>query len=366
MINFIRRRDLLARSIRAHGLDALVVAKTCNVSYLTGFTGDSSFLLVTPERSILVSDDRYRVQISAECPGLEAHFRGHDRNTYQAVGDVVSKMGLIGVAVEAAGVTLQEFEFLKDQCKGATLTGKSDLVESQRAIKDETEIQLIRESIRIAERAFTAMRATMRATDTEKDLGDMLDAFIRRAGGTSLAFPAIVGVGDRSALPHCPLSSRRADSAELLLVDWGALANQYHSDLTRIIWSPARRFDLDVESRLQKMYTVVHEAQRRAIAAIRPGVSVKVVDAAARGYIAEAGYGEYFNHGLGHGIGLEIHEAPSIRSNSDDILAAGMVVTIEPGVYLPEFAGVRIEDDILVTADGPEILTSVGRNWDSL
>lgn len=368
MSDFVRRREKLTRALRDASLDALLVAKTCNVSYLTGFTGDSSFLVVTPSRTIFVSDDRYRIQVGDECPGVEAFFRGHDRNTYQAIGEVVAKLGLRDLAVEADGVTLQQFEVLKEQCKSTTLTGKAGLVEGLRAIKDESEVQLIRNAIRIAERAFTAMRATMRATDTEKDLGDMLDAFIRRGGGTGWAFPAIVGVGDRSALPHCPLSERRADAADFVLVDWGAAANQYHSDLTRMIWSPGGRGGAtgDVETRLRKVYTVVHEAQRRAIAELRPGVSVKVVDAAARGFIADAGYGDYFNHGLGHGIGLEIHEGPAIRSNSDDVLAAGMVVTIEPGIYLPDFAGVRIEDDILITADGPEILTIVARDWNSL
>lgn len=363
MTAFARRRDDLARALREVGIDALLVAKECNVSYLTGFTGDSSFVLITPTRTILISDDRFRIQIGEECPELEAHIRGHNRNTYQAVGEVVSKLGLQNVGVEAAGVTLEEFERLKVLCKSTTLCGTAGLVEKLRAIKDEGEIAAIRKAIQVAERAFAALRSTMRASDTEKDLGDLLDSYMRRGGASCSAFPSIVGVGERSALPHGTLTSRRVETSPFMLVDWGARVGQYHSDLTRVIWAPGAKPSRDVASRLEKLYTVVLTAQTRAIAAIRPGVSVKDVDAAARGYIADGGFGDNFNHGLGHGIGLEVHEAPAVRSNSDDVLEAGMVVTIEPGVYFPDFAGVRIEDDVLITPDGAEVLTSVPKAW---
>jgi Xaa-Pro aminopeptidase len=361
-----RRRKALARAVREAPLDALLVAKPCNVSYLTGFTGDSSFCLVTPKRTILISDDRYRIQIEDECPDLETHIRGHDKNTYQAIGEVVTKLGLKDVGVEASGVTLEQFEMLGNECKSANLVGRSGYVEKLRAIKDETEIAEIRNAIRIAELGFAAFRATLRPSDSEKEAGDLLDGYVRRAGGDGMAFPPIVGVGDRSALPHMTLSNRRVAEAAFVLVDWGAKANLYHSDLTRVIAAPEASPKSNVESRLRKIYTVVLEAQRRAIAALKPGVSVKVVDAAARGYIANAGYGDNFNHGLGHGIGLEIHESPAIRSNSDDVLAAGMVVTIEPGIYIRDFGGVRIEDDVLITDDGPQVLTSVPRELDCL
>jgi Xaa-Pro aminopeptidase len=361
-----RRRKELARAVREAPIDALLVAKPCNVSYLTGFTGDSSFCLVTPKRTILISDDRFRIQIEAECPDLETHIRGHDKNTYQAVAEVVTKLGLLDVGVESTGVTLAEFEIIRDLCQSVNLVGRSGFVEKLRAIKDETELTAIRNAIRIAEKAYAALRATLRPTDTEKEVADVLDGYVRRAGGDGMAFPTIVGVGDRSALPHMTLSQRPVAEADFLLLDWGVRAHLYHSDLTRMLWTPDRERKRTVESRLRKMYTVVLEAQKRAIAALRPGVSVKVVDAAARGYIADGGFGKYFTHGLGHGLGLEVHEAPAVRSNSDDVLAAGMVVTIEPGVYVQDFGGVRIEDDVLITDDGPELLTSVPKDWDSL
>jgi Xaa-Pro aminopeptidase len=366
MTNFARRRKQLARAIREAPLDALLVAKTCNVSYLTGFTGDSSFLLITPKRSILISDERYRIQIESECHDLETHIRGHDKNTYQAASEVIEKLGLKDLGIESTGVTLAEFERLRDLCKTVNLVGRDGFVEKLRAIKDDMEIAAIRNAIRVAEQAFSAFCATLRPSDSEKEAGDLIDGYIRRAGGDGSAFPPIIGVGDRSALPHMTLSSRRVSEASFLLVDWGARANLYHSDLTRMLWAPNATRQRDVESKLRKIYTVVSEAQTRAIARLRPGVSVKEVDAAARGYIANAGYGQYFNHGLGHGLGLEVHEAPAVRSNSDDVIQAGMVVTIEPGIYLPEFGGVRIEDDVLITPDGPEILTTVRRDWECL
>ncbi|HKA07608.1 MAG TPA: aminopeptidase P family N-terminal domain-containing protein, partial [Gemmataceae bacterium] len=183
MVPYDRRRQDLARAVREAALDGLLFAKACNVSYLTGFTGESSFCLVTPTRSILISDDRYRAQIEHECPGFETHIRGHDKNTYQAVGEVVTKLGLRDVGVEASGVTLEEFERLKGLCPSSTLLGKTGFVEKLRAIKDETEVAAIRRAIRVAEQGFAALRATMRPTDTEKELGDVLDAYVRRAGG---------------------------------------------------------------------------------------------------------------------------------------------------------------------------------------
>jgi Xaa-Pro aminopeptidase len=361
-----RRRKELARTVREAPLDGLLVAKPCNVSYLTGFSGDSSFCLVTPKRTILISDDRYRIQIEDECPDLETHIRGHNKNTYQAASEVICKLGLLDVGIESSGVTLQVFETLRDLCTSVNLVGRTDFVEKLRAIKDDSEVAAIENAIRIAEGAFIAFEATLRPGDSEKEAGDQIDWFIRRAGGDGVAFPPIVGVGDRSALPHMTLSNRRISEADFLLVDWGAKANLYHSDLTRMLWAPQSARKRAVESKLRKIYTVVSEAQNRAIAALRPGASVKVVDAAARGYIESAGYGKNFTHGLGHGLGLEIHEAPAVRSNSEDVLAAGMVVTIEPGVYIPGFGGVRIEDDVLITDDGPRILTSLPRDWDSL
>jgi Xaa-Pro aminopeptidase len=233
-------------------------------------------------------------------------------------------------------------------------------------------VEAVREAVGFAERAFAMFRAMLRPTDTEKELADAMDGYLRRAGATESAFPVIVGVGERSALPHATPTQIAVSSSDFLLVDWGARGALYRSDLTRVIPAPlgggsnSRTARQKVESKLQKIYTIVLQAQERAIAAIGPGVAAKEVDLAARGFIESSGFGKQFNHGLGHGIGLDIHEAPDLRGTSDHLLQPGMIVTVEPGIYLEGFGGVRIEDDVLVTPDGREVLSSLPKTWDAV
>ena len=363
MEHHVRRRERLAQAVAAAGLGAVFVTKPAHVTYLTGFTGDSSFVVVTPGRTILLSDDRFAGQIGDECPDVEVRLRGHDRNTYQLAAEVIDRLGVRAVGVESAHLTLAEFETMSGLVPTAAWAPTKCFVEDLRVIKDVVEVAAIRAAVAVAGKAFAAFRALLQPGDTEKDLADRMESFVRRAGGTGSSFPAIVAAAERSALPHCPPTHKALDGAGFVLVDWGAKVDGYGSDLTRVLLLPAS-FDGgqagrrgDVESRLRSLYTVVSEAQRRAVAALRPGASVKDVDAAARGYLAERGYADKFTHGLGHGLGLETHESPAVRSNSEDVIRAGMVLTIEPGVYVPGFGGVRIEDDILVTADGAEVLS---------
>jgi Xaa-Pro aminopeptidase len=365
-----RRRQKLCRPLKKDGLGALLVSHPLHVTYLTGFTGDSSFLVLTPSRAILVSDDRYAIQIQEECPGLETDIRGHDRNTYQAAAAVLNKLGVRTVGFEARHFTVAELQWMRDLVPGAEWSPQYDRVEHLRAIKDPSEIEAIRQSVRIAERAFGMLRMMMRGRDTEKESADALEMAIRRAGGSGSAFPLMIQAGERSALPHGPPTDRALNSAAFLLIDWGAKGPLYQSDLTRMVRAPDDGSTIplkkrrQVESELAKLYTTVLSAQRAASAVIRDGVSVKEVDAAARKVIGDAGLGDRFTHGLGHGIGLQTHEAPSVRGNSDDVLRAGMVTTLEPGVYLPGFGGVRVEDDFLVTRDGCERLSVLPQEWE--
>ena len=229
-------------------------------------------------------------------------------------------------------------------------------MESLRVRKDASEIAQIREAIGIAERAFGMFCAMLRPEDCEKESCDNLEMYIRRAGGQCASFPSIVAVGERAALPHAPPTQRCVSEAGLLLVDWGASGAFYKSDLTRVL--ATRR----ISPKLEKVYAVVLKAQEHALRAIRPGVKASDIDAEARSVIARAGFGQFFGHGLGHGIGLQVHEAPMLRQNSAAVLEEGMVVTVEPGIYLPGWGGVRIEDDVLVTPDGCEVLTHVPKD----
>lgn len=360
MSEFVPRCERLLRVAAAEGLDLLLITNPVNVTYLTGFSGDASYLILTKSKTLLVSDGRFKVQIAEECPGLDAYIRPPDQPLPAATIAQLAAFGPRSIGFESGHLTVGEFETLADGAKTAEWKGGADRVEKLRRVKDAGEIARIRAAIKIAEKAFTILRATLRPADTEKELVDAMEANVRRCGGTETAFPTIAAVGPRAALPHAPPGMSQVGEHPLLLVDWGAQGAFYKSDLTRIIWTNNNVAFLDVD-RLRQVYAVVLEAQRRAIALMRPGASSKAVDTAARAYIAEQGFGEYFNHGLGHGFGLQIHEAPFFRPNVDVQLEAGMVVTCEPGIYLPGEFGIRIEDDILITADGPEVLTHCPR-----
>jgi Xaa-Pro aminopeptidase len=350
------RRQNLARFLQQESLDALLISNPVNVTYLTGFSGESSYLILGTTNTLLVSDARFTVQIQEECPGLDTHIRPTSQPLPQAVAEVLGKLGARTVGFEAAHLTVADLETLSQLMPAISWKGARDRVESLRVVKDPSEVAQIREAIAIAERAFTMCQAMLRPEDTEKELSDNLEYYVRRAGGRCTSFPSIVAVGDRAALPHAPPTNRRVAEADLLLVDWGASGRFYQSDLTRVLATRT------ISPKLEQVYQVVLRAQARAIAAIRPGVPAQAVDAVARNVIEEAGFGQYFGHGLGHGIGLEIHEAPALRQTSAVPLQAGMVVTVEPGIYLPGWGGVRIEDDVLVTPDGGEVLTHVPKD----
>ena len=358
------RRERLTRLLVEEGLDAVLAANPVNVTYLTGFSGDTSALVLTCDRAVLVSDPRFTGQIADECPGLETHIRTPAQKPFEAFADVLVKTGARNVGFESAALTVADLETLRELAPALNWKGATDRVERLRAVKDALEVSEIREAIALAEKAFTVFRALLRPDDREIDLYHAMDGYIRRVGGQGSSFPPIIAVGPRSALPHAPPTARTAGSADVLLVDWGACGPRgYKSDLTRVLDT---RTTSTFAAKLEEVYAVVLRAQQAAIRAIRPGVTGAAVDTVARSIIADAGHGGHFGHGLGHGIGLQVHEAPALRPNSTHVLQPGMIVTVEPGVYLPEWGGVRIEDDVLVTPDGYEVLTSAPRDLAAL
>lgn len=355
-----RRRRRLSRLLKEEGVDVLLVSNPFNVTYLTGFSGDSSYLILGRTRTVLVSDARFTAQLEEECPGLEVSIRPPSQLLQDAVAQTLLKLGVRAVGFESGHLSVAEWENLRELAPALTWKGGKARVETLRALKDPSELAQIREAIAIAERAFAMFLAMLRPEECEKELSDALEMYIRRAGGRASSFPSIVAVGARAALPHAPPSRKTVAGDNLLLVDWGASGRFYKSDLTRVL--PVRK----ISPKLEKIYTLVLKAQGKAIRAVRPGAKAQAVDAEARSVIAEEGFGQFFGHGLGHGLGLEVHEAPAVRQNSEAILEAGMVITIEPGIYLPGWGGVRIEDDVLVTPDGHEVLTSVTKDLESL
>lgn len=358
MSRFAARRDKLRRNARSAGVDALLVTNFINVTYLTGFTGDDSYLLLLPKGEVLISDPRYTTQLEQECPGLELSIRPPGTGMVETIGKLATSGRVQKLGIEASSMTVG----LRDQIAGeltkVELVPTTNLVEELRVIKDKEEVADIRRAIWIAERAFGVLRASLRPERTEKEVADELENQIRLYGGKGCSFQSIIAVGARAALPHARPTDQKIGAADFVLVDWGANGGQYMSDLTRVLVTGK------IPPKLERIYRVVLSAQEQAIAAIAPGKTCHEVDQVARGVIAKAGFGKNFGHGLGHGIGLEIHEAPRLAANQSVKLVPGMVVTVEPGIYLPGWGGVRIEDDILVTKDGCEVLTTLPKQWE--
>ncbi len=357
---FLARRDRLRRDLKKTGAEAILVTNFTNVSYLTGFTGDDSYLLVRWDGDVILSDFRYTTQLEEECPGLDVHIRPHTVTMLDWVARTLMAAKIRHLALEADSVSWSLLNDISEKAQGIETIPTSGLVEKLREIKDKQEIQDIRAAIQTAERAFGVLRATLQPDKTERQVRDELEYQLQVFGAGERGFPSIVAVGPRAALPHAVPGDALVGSSNLLLVDWGARCNLYRSDLTRVLITGK------ISPKLERIYGVVLSAQLKAIEAIRPGATGQEIDGIARGVIADAGFGRFFGHGLGHGIGLDIHELPRLATTSNTVLKPGMVTTVEPGVYIPGWGGVRIEDDVLVTRDGHEVLTSVPKTLEDV
>lgn len=358
MERFAERRDRLRKGLKKAKVDALLVSNFTNVTYLTGFTGDDSYLLLTPKNQIVISDPRYTTQLQEECPRVDVHIRPPGQGMLQAVETLLKQAKLSRLGIEGDSMTVAFRERMAAKLGRVELITTCGAVEELRMCKDKNEVAEIRRAIDYAQQAFEGVRKLLHPEQTEKEVADSLEHQMRRCGATGASFPSIVAVGDRAALPHYRPHDRRISEAPFVLIDWGAVGRGYVSDLTRVLVTGK------IPPKLQRIYEVVLNAQERAIAAIKPGLTCEQVDTAARGVIEKAGFGKQFGHGLGHGIGLEIHEAPRLAKGQSVKLRPGMVVTVEPGIYVPGFGGVRIEDDILVTRTGCEVLTNLPKKWE--
>jgi Xaa-Pro aminopeptidase len=326
---------------------AVWIAVPANVRYLTGFTDpEDAKLLVTLEGVTLYTDSRYAVQ-AGEQATVPVHIaRGKD-----VLDHAATLIAGRPVAFEADGVTYAKFAELQEAWK-LPMRPVKDLIEPYRAVKTPTELELIRHSARIADEALALVVPNLRAGRTEADVALELEFEMRKLGADDKAFGITVASGPRGAMPHGGASSKVILEGELITIDMGALRAGYHSDITRTYAIG------EVSSELRRIYETVFEAQARALGVLRAGVRSVDADAQARDWIKSAGYGEYFGHSLGHGVGLNIHEAPTVSwLSGDKRLEAGMVVTVEPGVYVPGVGGVRIEDLVVVTETGIEFLS---------
>jgi Xaa-Pro aminopeptidase len=354
------RRDKVRKALRKLGVDALLVTDFTNVTYLTGFTGDDSYLLVRTDGDLILSDPRYTTQLGEESPGVDLSIRKPGISILQATVKVLRASNISRLGIEADSMTVGLEDKISDKLPHVAIMPIAGLVEKYRQIKDKDEIELTRKAIWQSEKAFGVIRAALRPDMTEKQIAADLEYQMRLFGAKASAFPSLIGVGPRSALPHSTPGNSRVEESDFLLIDWGASEGLYRSDLTRMIVTGR------IPPKFASIYQVVLEAQTKAIEAIRPGAICQDVDAVARRIIAKAGYGRRFGHGLGHGVGLVIHESPRFAVKNQSVLKPGMIMTVEPGIYFPGWGGIRIEDDILVTRNGHEVMTSVPRQLEDI
>lgn len=353
-----RRRQRLRKLIGTQA-DALLVTNEANVRYLTGFTGDSSYVVLGARRGAwIVSDPRYTEQIGQECSGLDSLIRKPGELLIPFVARQLRDLTFRSVMFESDSMSVGTLATLKSELGDTEWVEGSGQVEALRAIKDQGEIALLERAADIAQRAFMSFRAQLMPGQTERELAHELERLIRGLGGEGCSFAPIVAAGARAALPHAVPQDVPVGDHPFVLVDWGATFEGYRSDLTRVLLTSK------IPAKIARAYEIVLAAQTKAIAAMRPGVRVADVDEIARQAIVDAKLGKYFTHGLGHGIGLDIHEAPRLSQASDQTLEEGMVVTVEPGVYFPGTGGIRIEDDVLVTSEGTRLLTNLPRGLD--
>ena len=340
----------LRERLAALGLDALVVQALPNIRYLTGFTGSAALGLVRRHDLVLVTDFRYATQAPREV-GDAARVEVDQVNVWERLKRVLAERPLEGVGFEAHVATVRDHERLRGL--GAwRWEGTSDLVERLRAVKDADEVAAIRAAAALAREALDEALPAVRVGATECEIAARLEAALRRRGSEWHPFPTIVASGPRSALPHARTGRRAVERGDWLLLDFGAQVDGYCADLTRTVVVGAR-----ADERQRLVYEVVRQAQRRALEQVRAGQTGREADALAREVITARGFGEAFGHSLGHGLGLEVHEAPRLSPTAEAPLPAGAVVTIEPGIYLPGWGGVRLEDDVHLEVDGPVLLS---------
>jgi Xaa-Pro aminopeptidase len=319
-----------------------------NRRYLTGFTGSAGLVWISSTRQVILTDFRYLEQVKTECPGWELI---RIESYIESLKTLIEEDKVQRIAFEKDYVTVKQLEDWQEKLP-AEFVGISGWVEELRMIKSEEEVANIRKAAAIADEAFAQLLPSIRSGVTEGEIALELEFLMRKAGASGMSFDPIIASGPRSALPHARPGQRIFSVGDFVVFDFGCIVNGYCSDMTRtlVIGEPEEKHLL--------IYDLVLEAQLKSLEAVGPGRTGAEVDAIARDIISEAGYGEYFGHGLGHSLGLEVHENPRLSKNDQTVLKPGMIVTVEPGVYLPGFGGVRIEDLVLVTENGKEVLSS--------
>jgi Xaa-Pro aminopeptidase len=350
-MDYSGRLDRLRLRLAEEELDALYVTNLTNVRYLCGFTGSNGALLITGTQARFFTDGRYRLQSAEEVEGAEVEVYGPSGELGSSLKAAAAELSAARIGFEATQVTVSALERLRAVLEGRELVATSGWVEALRGAKDAQELALISVAAEMADETMAFILERVAVGRSERELALELEFHMREMGAEAASFDPIVAAGERSALPHAHPTDRPVEKGSYLLFDLGCIHRGYCSDLTRtVVIGPAGE-------RHREIYELVAAAQQRGLDALAPGAAAAEVDRAAREVIAAGGQAEAFGHGLGHGVGLEIHEAPRLGTTSEEVLEPGCVVTVEPGIYLPGFGGVRIEDLVTVTETGAEVLS---------
>lgn len=343
----------LQKCLSIEKVEGILITNLTNIKYLTGFESSSAQLIISEKGGTLITDFRYIEAARKNVSNLEIYQFG--KKPKEEFRHLLTKYGIKRLGFESSNVTFNKYRQLANWIGEKRLFPRLNIVEKLRMLKDDAEIAIIRQSVRLSEKGFRHLKKIIEKGVTEKEIALELELFFKLNGADSNAFDIIVAFGENSAVPHHHTGKKKLSLNDILLIDFGAKLKGYSSDLTRTFISH-RMTDKE-----KTVYSIVLEAQQKAIEKIRPGVSLAEIDKTARNVITKYGFGDAFGHSFGHGIGLDIHELPVVSLKSEFICKKGMVITAEPGIYLPGWGGVRIEDDVLVTDKGYEVLSTLGK-----
>ncbi|MFQ6058004.1 MAG: M24 family metallopeptidase [Anaerolineae bacterium] len=349
------RLDKLRQKLVEEELDAILITQPENRRYLSGFTGSAGVLLISAEQAILATDFRYYEQAAREAPYFQLAKIKSEEKFVDILPHLVAQVGARQVGFESAHLTFDQYEEWAKVAEGFDLVPTKEWVEELRAVKDEGELEAIRRAVALADEAMAHILGFMEPGMTERAVAWEIETYMRTHGADKAAFDIIVASGPNGAMPHAQASDAPIRADEPIVMDIGARIDGYHSDLTRTVCLGAP------DDRFREIYDIVLRAQLAAEEGIKAGMTGKEADALARSVIEEAGYGEYSGHGLGHGVGLAIHEKPRLSKLSEEVLQPGMVFTVEPGIYLSDWGGVRLEDMVVIGQEGVEVLTQASK-----
>lgn len=350
-----KRLERIREQMSNRRVDALLLTKLVNIRYISGFTGSTATVIITADQAIILVDSRYVLQASSECPGFDVTLYSND--VLKAAAEILNEMSPVKLGFEPDYITYSTHRKLRRLvAKNTRFIGVKGIVEKLRMVKDADEIAIIKRAAVVADKCFSHIVSWVKPGMTEREIALEIDTYMRKSGAEKQSFDTIAAAGPNSARPHHQPTDAVLEQGQMLKMDFGATVDGYNSDLTRTI------FMGEPDERQREVYNVVLEAQLAALAAIAPGAKGSDIDAVAREHIKSQEYGDYFGHGLGHSLGLLVHDGAGLSPTSDVVLEPGMVFTVEPGIYVEDWGGVRIEDDIVVTESGVEVITKSAKD----